>query len=76
MPFELKSSWRHLAFPSVEKGVGKKVLDLDNDFEVDFQDVKDEESDFDDFDDVDDVLADIKPFSFSFISSNFAAIFL
>ncbi|OMO55555.1 hypothetical protein COLO4_35926 [Corchorus olitorius] len=54
----------------------KLVINLDDDFEVDFQAFEDDEFDVDDFDDVDDVLADIKPFAFSFISANFAVIFL
>ncbi|OMO70530.1 hypothetical protein CCACVL1_18820 [Corchorus capsularis] len=62
--------WPDLSKSGSKKKSGKRyskpVIDLDDDFEADFQEFKDEESDVD-FDDVDvdDVLADIKPFAFS-----------
>ncbi|XP_022715360.1 ethylene-responsive transcription factor RAP2-12-like isoform X2 [Durio zibethinus] len=46
------------------KRYSKPVIDLDDDFEADFQEFKDEESDVDDYD-VDAVMADVKPFAFS-----------
>ncbi|KAE8719955.1 ERF071 protein [Hibiscus syriacus] len=55
--------WPDLKKSSFKKGsrksYSKTVIDLDVDFETDFQEFKDEESD------VDDALADIKPFAFS-----------
>lgn len=45
-----------------------EVVDLDDDFEADFQGFKDDESDIDvdeDLDDIDAVFSDIKPFAFS-----------
>ncbi|XVF25278.1 hypothetical protein REPUB_Repub13aG0199300 [Reevesia pubescens] len=60
--------WPDLKKSGSKKGSGKRyskpVINLDDDFEADFQEFKDEESDVDDFD-VDDVLADVKPFAFS-----------
>ncbi|XVF74235.1 hypothetical protein PTKIN_Ptkin13bG0094100 [Pterospermum kingtungense] len=59
--------WPDVKKSGSKKGSGKRyskpVIDLDDDFEADFQEFKDEESEVDDFDD--DVLADIKPFAFS-----------
>ncbi|XWS18775.1 hypothetical protein CRYUN_Cryun32bG0073700 [Craigia yunnanensis] len=61
--------WPDLKKSGSKNGSGKRyskpVIDLDNDFEADFQGFKDDESDVDDFGDVDDVLADVKPFAFS-----------
>ncbi|XVF27135.1 hypothetical protein REPUB_Repub14bG0080500 [Reevesia pubescens] len=55
--------WPDLKKSGSKKGSGKRysnpVIDLDDDFEADFQEFKDEESD------VDDVWADVKPFTFS-----------
>ncbi|XP_022723280.1 ethylene-responsive transcription factor RAP2-12-like [Durio zibethinus] len=61
--------WPDLKKSGSIKGSGKRyskpVIDLDDDFEADFQEFKDEEFDVDDFDDVDDVFSDVKPFAFS-----------
>lgn len=64
--------WPDLKKKSGSKGgSGKRyskqisVIDLDDDFEADFQEFKDDESDADEFGYVDDVMADIKPFAFS-----------
>ncbi|KAK6268319.1 hypothetical protein QUC31_012479 [Theobroma cacao] len=61
--------WPDLTKSGSKKRSGKRyskpVIDLDDDFEADFQEFKDEETDADDFDDVDDVLADVKPFALS-----------
>ncbi|KAL4388199.1 hypothetical protein GQ457_09G004390 [Hibiscus cannabinus] len=60
--------WPDLKKSGFKKGSGRRyskpVIHLDDDFETDFQEFKDEESDVDDYD-VDDVLADVKPFAFS-----------
>ncbi|CAN0877768.1 Ethylene-responsive transcription factor RAP2-12 [Linum grandiflorum] len=60
--------WPDLKSKPVSKAYSKPrpsalVVDLDDDFEADFQEFKDD-SDVD-VDDVDDVLADVKPFAFS-----------
>ena len=58
--------WPDLKKSGSKKGSGKRyskpVIDLNDDFEADFQEFKDGESDVDD---LDDVLADVKPFTFS-----------
>ena len=58
--------WPDLKKSGSKKGSGKRfskpVIVLDDDFEADFQEFKDEESEVEDFDDV---LADVKPFAFS-----------
>ncbi|KAK8493610.1 hypothetical protein V6N12_025025 [Hibiscus sabdariffa] len=60
--------WPDLKISGFKKGSGKRyskpVVDLDDDFETDFQEFKDEGSDVDDYG-VDAVLADVKPFAFS-----------
>ncbi|OAY36337.1 ethylene-responsive transcription factor RAP2-12 [Manihot esculenta] len=57
-------------WPDLKKPIEKKyskpvVVDLDDDFEADFQEFKDES----DADEVDDVLLDVKPFAFSATAS-------
>ncbi|OAY53269.1 ethylene-responsive transcription factor RAP2-12 [Manihot esculenta] len=52
-------------WPDLKKPIGKIVGDLDDDFEADFQEFKDES----DVDEEDDVLFDVKPFSFSATAS-------
>ncbi|KAK8618688.1 hypothetical protein V6N13_132671 [Hibiscus sabdariffa] len=60
--------WPDLKKSGFKKGSGKRyskpAVDLDDDFETDFQEFKDEGSDVDDYD-FDAVLADVKPFAFS-----------
>ncbi|KDP40641.1 hypothetical protein JCGZ_24640 [Jatropha curcas] len=56
-------------WPDLKKPIGKQyskpVVDLDNDFEADFQEFKDES----DADEEDDVMLDVKPFAFSATAS-------
>ncbi|CAN1287297.1 Ethylene-responsive transcription factor RAP2-12 [Linum perenne] len=56
--------WPDLKSKPVSSKLYSTVVDLDDDFEADFQDFKDD-SDVDVDDEVDDVLADVKPFAFS-----------
>ncbi|XP_022721652.1 ethylene-responsive transcription factor RAP2-12-like [Durio zibethinus] len=57
------------------KRYSKPVIDLDDDFEADFQEFKGEEYDVDDFDGVDDVLANVKPCAFSATKKPSSAVF-
>ena len=61
--------WPDLKKSGSKKGSRRRYSKpvIDDDFEADFQEFKDEESEVDDFDDVDvdDVLADVKPFAIS-----------